>query len=50
MTYASTGAQLMTQALRLPVLYHSAGYIFISFGIIGSIVVSLQKEFCLCIR
>ena len=31
-------------------LHHSADYIFISFGIIGPIVVSLKMEFCSCIR
>ena len=35
---------------RLPVLHHDADYIFISFGIIGLVVVSLKMEFCLCIR
>ena len=37
-------------AKRLPVLHRSADYIFISFGIIGPIVVSLKMEFCSCIR
>ena len=35
---------------RILVLHHSADYIFISFGIIGPIVVSLKMEFCSCIR
>ena len=35
---------------RLPVLHHSADYIFISFGIIGPIMVALKMEFCSCIR
>ena len=32
-----------------PVFLHSADYIFISFGIIGPIVVALKMEFCWCI-
>ena len=33
---------------RLPVLHHSADYIFISFRIVGPIVVSLKMAFCSC--
>ena len=29
-----------------PVLHHNADHIFISFGIIGPIVISLKMEFC----
>ena len=35
---------------HLPVLHHSADYIFVSFGITGPTVVSLKMEFCSCIR
>ena len=37
----------MAKVERLPVLYHSADYI--SFGIIGPIVVYLKMKFCSCL-
>ena len=37
-------------SMGLRVLNHSADYIFISFGIIGPIVVSLKVEFCSSVR